>query len=57
MYSIDVVNLYTLALPFEDMSECTVHFVCRNAPGLECKGVAVEKQPNNYSNILVVDIH
>ena len=37
---IDVVNLYTLALPFEDMSECNIHFVCRNAPGLEHKGVA-----------------
>ena len=37
---IDVVNLYTLALPFEDMSECTVHFVCIKTSDGEHKGVA-----------------
>ena len=36
---IPVVDIRTLALPFEDMSECGMHFICHDFPR-EHKGVA-----------------
>ena len=36
---IPVVDIRTLALPFEDMSECGMHFICHDFPR-EHKGIA-----------------
>ena len=37
---IPVVDIFTLALPFEDMSECAIHFICHGDIHKEHKGAA-----------------